>query len=490
MITVEKINDVFNKVYCEPSIAQELADRFTFEVPGARFSPQFRNRVWDGKIRLFSTSTRLMYRGLIDQVNEFAKEKEYEIKFTNPPDFNDVPWSLKETETFVSKLKSLTLVPKDYQLNAFTFAIRKRRALLVSPTASGKSLIIYLLCKFFKSENKKILIVVPTTSLVHQMSSDFESYGLEEGNVHKIFSGQEKDTDAPFVVTTWQSIYQLPKKWFEQFHCVIGDEAHLFKAKSLTSIMTKLVSCPYRFGLTGTLDGSQTNKLVLEGLFGPVKKVISTAELIENQDVSDLKINAVVLNYDEPTRKQMKDADYQTEAAFLAKNNERNQFIRNLSLSLKGNTLILFKTIEQGETLFSDIKTHSSHDKVFYVDGLVKGEEREDIRHAVEDEKTAIIVASYGTFSTGINIKNLHNIIFASPSKSRIRTLQSIGRGLRKGEFKTFATLYDLADDLSWKSRKNYTLLHFAERMNYYNEEKFKYKIYTINIGNHFDINN
>jgi len=493
MITIEKLNDVYNRVYCEPSIAQELADRFTFDVPGARFSPQFKRRMWDGKIRLFSSATRLMYRGLIEQTIEFAKERGYEIKYDTPEDFSDWPWSLKESDEFAKKLKTLTLTPKDYQLNAFTFAVRKQRALLVSPTASGKSLIIYLLCRFVKlqtSDNRKVLIVVPTTSLVHQMCSDFESYGLKEGLVHKIFSGQEKITDAPFVVTTWQSIYQLPRKWFEQFNCVIGDEAHLFKAKSLTSIMTKLVDCPFKFGLTGTLDGSQTNKLVLEGLFGPVMKVISTAELIENKDVSDLKINAIVLNYDEASRKLMKDADYQSEAAFLAKNIDRNQFIRNLSLSLKGNTLILFKTIEQGETLFSDIKATCEHDKVFYVDGLVKGEEREDIRHAVEDEKTAIIVASYGTFSTGINIKNLHNIIFASPSKSRIRTLQSIGRGLRKGEFKTFATLYDLADDLSWKSKKNYTLLHFAERMNYYNEEKFKYKIHTINIGKHIDINN
>jgi len=493
MIIFEKVNDVYNKVYCEPAIAQELADRFTFDVPGARFSPQFRNRVWDGKIRLFSTATRLMYRGLIDQALEFAKERNYDVSFEDSKNFCDDPWSLKESEEFVSKLKTLTLTPKDYQLNAFTFAVRKKRALLVSPTASGKSLIIYLLCRYVKvstDDDRKILIVVPTTSLVHQMSSDFESYGLKEGMVHKIFSGQEKITDSPIVITTWQSIYQLPKKWFEQFNCVVGDEAHLFKAKSLTSIMTKLINCPYKFGLTGTLDGSQTNKLVLEGLFGPVMKVVTTAELIENKDVSDLKINAIVLNYDEETRKLMKGADYQDEASFLAKNVERNQFIRNLSLSLKGNTLILFKTIEQGEALFSDIKNNCKHDKVFYVDGLVKGEEREDIRHAVEDEKTAIIVASYGTFSTGINIKNLHNIIFASPSKSRIRTLQSIGRGLRKGEFKTFATLYDLADDLSWKSKKNYTLLHFAERMNYYNEEKFKYKIYTINIGKHIDISN
>lgn len=484
MIAIEKVNDVYNKVYCEPAIAQELADYFTFDVPGAKFSPQFKNRYWDGKIRLYSTATKLLYRGLLEHVKLFAKEREYEIVLENPNDFTEETFTDIQAKEYIAKLKSLTKQPRDYQMQAFTHAVRKSRALLLSPTASGKSLIIYLLSRYYRFEDKKALIIVPTTSLVHQMASDFESYGCPEGATHKIFSGQEKMTQAPFVITTWQSIYKLPRTWFEQFYCIIGDEAHLFKAKSLTSIMTKLIDCPYRFGFTGTLDGSQTNKLVLEGLFGPVKKVITTAELIQNEHLSNLNIRAIILNYEDELRKAYKSATYFDEVDFLAKNDDRNKFIRDLSLSLKGNTLILFKTIDQGTTLFNMIKDMSAHDKVFYVDGSVDGLVREDIRKAVENEKNSIIVASYGTFSTGINIQNLHNIIFASPSKSRIRTLQSIGRGLRKGEFKTEAVLYDIADDLSWKSRKNHTLNHFAERMKIYNEEKFNYKIYSVRLKN------
>jgi len=490
MIKIEKYNSVYVKLYCEPDIAQELAEYFTFDVPGAKFSPKYKNRMWDGKIRLFSSATRLIYSGLTKHVEEFAAERGYEVEYLDPRQFADTEFSLVEAEKFVGMLKTLSLTPTDYQLNAFVHAIRKRRALLVSPTASGKSLIIYLLCRALKRDNSKILIVVPTTSLVHQMASDFVDYGYNEDKVHKIFSGQEKITEEPIVVTTWQSIYKMPKKWFEQFHCVIGDEAHLFKAKSLVAIMTKLIKCPYRFGLTGTLDGTHTNKLVLEGLFGPALKVTTTAELIESKHLSELNIKAIVLEYDDNVKKMLKDADYQTEVDFIAKNITRNQFIRRLSLSLKGNTLILFKTIEQGETLFNDIKINADHDKVFYVDGTVSGFDREDIRQAVENEKQSIIVASYGTFSTGVNIRNLHNIIFASPSKSRIRTLQSIGRGLRKGEFKTHAVLYDIADDLSWKSRQNFTLLHFAERIKIYSEEKFNYKIYKVNLGSNIDLFN
>jgi len=483
MISIEKYSEVYIKVHCEQDIARELSEYFTFAVPGARFSPAYKRRVWDSKIRLFSTATHLVYAGLREHVENFCKEREYEITYHEGSDFGDQNISLAEVEKFCKKLKLPTnKTPRDYQLEAFTHAVRKKRALLLSPTASGKSLIIYLLCRLYESKKKKVLIVVPTTSLVHQMASDFEDYGLVKGKVHKIFSGQEKDTDQPFVVTTWQSIYKLPKEWFEQYHCVIGDEAHLFKAKCLTDILTKLVDCPYRFGFTGTLDGSQTHELVLQGLFGTTRRVTTTAELIEQKHLSELNIRAIVLNYEDSIKQQYKGCDYPTETDFLAKSVERNEFIRNLSLSLKGNTLVLFKTIDQGQNLFKLILAGSDNNKVFYVDGTVDGFKREDIRQAVEQEKKAIIVASYGTFSTGVNIRNLHNIIFASPSKSRIRTLQSIGRGLRKGDFKTEAVLYDLADDLSWKTKKNHTLLHFAERMKIYNEEKFNYKIYSVNL--------
>lgn len=480
MIRVEKINDVHIKLHCESDVAQELSEYFTFNVPGARFSPSFRNKVWDGKIRLFSLATRMIYGGLLAHIERFAKERDYEIEYMSD-DFNDENFSLHEASNFINDL-NLTLQPRDYQVDAFTHAIRKKRALLLSPTASGKSLIIYLLSKYYQSDTDKILVIVPTTSLVHQMSSDFVDYGCDKNLIHKIFSGQEKMTDAPFVITTWQSIYKMPKPWFHQFNCVIGDEAHLFKAKSLSQIMSKLVTCPMRFGFTGTLDGTQTHKLVLEGLFGQVKKVITTAELIDQKHLSQFQIKAIVLSYAEEIRKQNKGLDYQSEIDYINSNTERNKFISNLTASLKGNTLILFKIIDHGKTLYNLIMDKCPGQKVFYVDGSIDGLLREDIRQAIEVEENGVIVASLGTFSTGVNIKNLHNIIFASPSKSRIKTLQSIGRGLRLGNNKTIATLYDIVDDVSWKSKKNYTLLHFVERVKMYDEEKFEYKIYNVNL--------
>ena len=177
---------------------------------------------------------------------------------------------------------------------------------------------------------------------------------------------------------------------------------------------------------------------------------------------------------------------FEEEIQYIIGHNRRNNFIKNLALDLKGNTLILYARVEgHGQPLFDLINNNKSDDRqVFFIHGGVETENREKVREIAESENNAIIVASYGTFSTGINIKNLHNVIFASPSKSRIRNLQSIGRVLRKGDKKSKATLYDIADDISYKSRKNYTLNHLIERIKVYNQENFNYDIVNIPLKN------
>ena len=175
---------------------------------------------------------------------------------------------------------------------------------------------------------------------------------------------------------------------------------------------------------------------------------------------------------------------YEDEIQYIIGHPKRNRFIRNLAVDLRGNTLVLFSRVAtHGQILFDSINSFVKNGrKVFYVHGGVEAQEREEVRTITESESNAIIVASYGTFSTGINIKNLHNVIFASPSKSRIRNLQSIGRVLRKGDKKSKAVLYDIADDISYKSRKNYTLNHLVERIKIYNEEQFNYEIIQISL--------
>lgn len=479
MIRIRRVNEVYNQVLIEDmGVAQELSDYFTFKVPGYQFMPAYRHKVWDGQIRLYNTSTQYLYSGLNSYIELFARERDYDIKYEY--DNSATNFSLHEAKEFI-KEQNFTLEPRDYQIDAFVDAVRYSRGLFLSPTASGKSFIIYMIMRWHL---KPTLIVVPTTTLVHQMYSDFESYGFKsEKYCHKIFSGQDKKTDKPIVITTWQSIYKLRKDWFDQFDVVIGDEAHLFKAKSLASIMTKLENCKYRYGFTGTLDGTQTHKLILEGLFGPCQKVTTTKELMEKQHLADFKIKIITLTYADEIKKIVAKMDYQAEMDFLVSYDNRNKFIKKLALSLEGNTLLLFQYVEKhGKILYEMIKEACDDRRVFFVHGGVKGEERDEIRHIVEKQSNAIIIASYGTFSTGVNIKNLHNIIFASPSKSKIRNLQSIGRGLRKSDTKDSAVLYDIADDLSWKSTMNFTLNHLMERIKIYDEEHFDYKLYKVKI--------
>lgn len=622
IVEVHKKNESYVEVRAERGVLREMYDYFSFYAPNYKYMPSYRNKYWDGKIRLLNLKSNLILAGLLPYIIKFCEERKYDVILSEDllqkKKYSNIDNFLFEIQNNLQFLKI-----RDYQIEAFKYAIEHQRTLLVSPTAcldpntkveveidekcaeflkceknfiskiiltleeveslvklgftlkintptgfckiidvyrkhgvgrkisfedgtsikcsdyhlmwlnnkwvpaknivvgdvfekntlkkvssielldsqywidftidadhesyifndiihhnSGKSLIIYLLTRFYDT---KTLIIVPTTSLVSQMASDFESYGYKD-KIHKIYSGQEKDDhEAKVIVSTWQSIFKLPKSWFDKFNVVIGDEAHLFTAKSLTSIMEKLSNCKYRFGFTGTLDNSECHKLILEGNFGIVKKVTTTSELMEKGHVADLKIKSIILDYSDEEKKLAKNFNYQDEMNFIVSHKKRNKFIQKLVTVLNGNTLVLFQYVEKhGKELKQLLE--KTKKKVYYIDGSVSGEIREDIRTIVENDQNSIIVASYGTLSTGVSIKNLHNIIFASPSKSKIRNLQSIGRGLRTSNLKTLCTLYDIADDLSWKSRRNYTLLHFNERIKIYAEENFEYRITRIKL--------
>lgn len=484
-VVIRNVNEAYIQIECEEGIAYELHAHFEFEVPGAKFSPQYRAKLWNGKINLFSLRTRQIYRGLVHQVIKFCEERDYEYEYED--EVYDIEFSLSQAESFIKTL-NLPFEPRDYQVDAFVHTIRSRRTLLLSSTGSGKSLIIYLILRYLHDQIncKRTLIIVPTVSLVSQLANDFADYGFDSDTfVHRIFSGQDKQSDKPITISTWQSLYTLPKEFFRQFDVIFGDECHLAKAKSLTSILTQCINAKYRIGTTGTLDGTNTNKMVIEGLFGAVRKVSSTKDLIDQKVLADFSIKCLILKHPDSVCQAAKNFTYQQEIEYLVLNESRNRFIKNLALSLKGNTLILYQYVDKhGKILHSLIakELESTNRKVFFVSGETDADVREETRRIVETEADAIIVASFGVYSTGVNLKNLHNIIFASPSKSRVRNLQSIGRGLRTSETKTSAVLYDISDDMRWKKHENYTIKHFQERMKTYAEEKFVFKIYKIGL--------
>jgi len=481
-VHLKYINAVYVKVLAEPSIVMELSEHFTYFANNYKFHPKFRARQWDGKIRLLNTLTCVIYSGLAARIKKFCDVRGYTFSFDDELIYQNITEDELRTH-----IKSLNIPAKyeerDYQKESILKCLRSGKRTLLSPTSSGKSMMIYVISQWYK---QKGLIIVPTIGLVTQMESDFRDYGYT-GKIHTSIGGLSKanNIDADLVITTWQSLNngksKMPKAWYQQFGLVFGDEAHGCKATSLIQILSSLEHCRYRFGTTGTLDGQPLNEATIEGLFGPVYRAISTRELMDQGYVSKLKIKCIILKYSTDTCKSVRGKTYAEEIDFLVNNPERNKFIKKLTLSLKGNKLLFFRIVDHGKSLYDAIKADSNNN-VFYIDGSVKAVDREQIRHAIEDEHNATLIASLGTTSTGVSINKLHHMIAASPSKSKIKVLQSIGRMLRMHESKEHATLYDIVDDLSVKSYQNYTLKHFIERCKIYDAEQFEYSITTVEL--------
>jgi len=484
-ITVTSDHEVTMTIQAEPGVVAELHTFFSFFVPGYKFVPSFKNKLWDGKIYLFNRRTHRLYRGLLSHLQTFCQERGYELNL-DPILLLTQEFSLQEAEDFIQSLK-LPLVPREYQVKAFVHAVRFKRSLIVSPTGSGKSLILYLLVRWAHRQGLGPgLLITPLTSLVEQLYSDFQSYGWDvEKYVSRQYGDQKASDSTMLTISTWQSLYTKPAASFAPFRYVLGDEAHLYQAKSLQHIMTSLTNASLRVGCTGTLDGTKCNRLVLEGVFGSVHHTTTTQQLIVQKQLAPFRIKCLVLTYPKATCQMTKTLDYQGELDFIVSNQARRVFVKNLVLSLTQNTLVLFNYVEKhGKPLFEMIQAAAGTRPVHFVFGGVPAKDREVIRLLTEQEQGSIIIASSAVFSTGMNCHNLHNLVFASPSKSRIRNLQSIGRVLRTHDSKEEAVLFDIVDDLRIGKHQNFALKHFIERMGVYDSEQFPTKQYPIDLAN------
>jgi superfamily II DNA or RNA helicase len=397
-VIITKVNEAYVHIDVEQGVLRQLSEHFTFYVPGYQYMPAYKSRRWDGKLRLLNLRNHQIYYGLVPYIEQFCKEKNIPL-VVDPVITLKNNFSIKEAEEFIDELK-LPKVPRDYQIESFAKSIRNKRQLIISPTASGKSLIAYLISRYLVNKGKRGLIIVPTISLVEQLYKDFEDYSKNnkwntDKNFHRIYGGQEKITKN-ITCSTWQSIYELPKEWFEQFDFVIGDECHLFKAKSLTTLMSKLEEADIRIGMTGTLDGSETHKLVLEGLFGIAKQYVTTEELIKRKQLAELKIKCLVLNYLEKESRIVSKYNYQEEIEYIIGYKPRIDFVKNLVLSLHGNTLILYQRVEgHGEKLYEAIKKEAGKRKVYFIHGGINAEERERARQEIDDHSPTRIILEF-----------------------------------------------------------------------------------------------
>jgi superfamily II DNA or RNA helicase len=483
---VQKVDEVRIKVGCTSGTTrQELKEAFSYFVPNFRHMPKYKMGIWDGRISLYDLRTNSTYLGLLTKILEFAENRGLKVsldpnQFSNETGF-DVDSFLK---TFNSKHEL-----RDYQREVLQIAANSKKAIFLSATGSGKSLSIYALIRII---NKPTLLIVPSIQLVGQMYGDFKDYSSEDASfdvdtyVQQIHGGQTKEVSKQIVISTWQSIYKLPVEYFEQFELVIADECHEDKSDKLRQLIEKCKNSKYRYGFTGTLDGTLTNEMILRGLFGDVHQVSRTSELIDRGVLADMRLKQVILNYSDEVKKQNARKLYQEEVEYLLSSPERMNFLTKLTLRCPGNTLVLFQRVEEhGEKIFEQLTLENERlglgRKIFFVHGGISKDKRLEIVNVAEQEDGVIIVASLGTFSRGINIRNLENLIFAFGLKAKITTLQGIGRGLRIGRSNK-VTVFDICDDLTWKSWINYSLRHAMERMKLYQEERFNYSVVKVKL--------
>ena len=486
IVKIRKINEAFMKIEADQGVMRDISEHFTFFADNYKFMQRYKIGMWDGKIRLLNILTGKIYVGLLPRVLEVCETLNYKVVFEDVDDFSPNTITISDLEDWVKTL-NLPFTPRDYQMSSLHDMVTRKRMVVLSPTGSGKSLIIYMFIRWFLSEhpNEKLMLVVPNVSLVHQMHQDFEEYSSKnswdtEKYCQKVYSGQDKNFQSSVIITTWQSVYKLRPVKFAPFKAVISDECHLAKATSLIAILEKMRNAEYRFGTTGTLDDINLNELTLCGLFGDVKRHVTTKALIDSKHLSPFRIKYITLKYPENECKVVSKMDYMGEVNYILDHEKRNKFLKNLCKHLTGNTLILYTYVEKHGSVLSDILEDIEGKEVFFIHGGINASIREDIRNDVEGKDNCLIVASYGTFSTGVNIKNLHNVIFASPTKSKVRSLQSIGRGLRLGENKDGCILFDICDDFCVKRKSNYMVKHGNERLKIYYKENFDIEMVNV----------
>lgn len=493
MIRVEKIDEVYLRVTSTPDIEAELSEHFKLEVPGAKYMPSYKNKMWDGFARLYSAHKKTLYVGLLSYLQYFAKTNDYEISIDKElQETTDI--TREETETFVTNLNCHSngkpIISRNYQIESIYQSLKRKRLIISSPTSSGKSLSIYAIIRYLVGAGKRVLLVVPRSALVEQMVGDFKNYSSENGwdvevNCAKLYSGMPKTFDKNVTVTTWQGIYKNPKNWFinQKWDAICVDEVQGAKSDSIRGILEKLPNTKYRIGLSGTTHNTQCARLILEGCFGDISEVISTKELMDKKQISNLKIKSIILDYPEEIKKQCVRLEYQKEIDFLITNQKRNKFIVNLAKATVGTTLILAQFIEKQCDVYHEyLKNNSGGKPVYYITGRISVEKREEIRRKMETEENVILISSFGAMSTGINVPSIQNIIFSTPTKSSILTLQSIGRGLRLMDGKSQCTLFDITDNLCYKRSKNFSFLHGSERVKLYVSQQFDVRVSKVNL--------
>lgn len=497
-VKIRKINHAFLKIECNSDIAMELSEAFKFLVDGYKFMPAYRMGRFDGYIRMFNLGTRQIASGLFAKVVEFCKSHDYPYEVID--DFDETGYESPNYQTsninkdsMLAYMQSLNLTTKgvsiqirDYQVEGVTVMIRDRQAIIKSSVGSGKSCMLYCASRYITEVlGFRVLILVPTIGLTTQMQGDFADYASStdwkvSDNIHLISAGADHTIKKPITISTFQSLKNNSSEWFNEFGAIIADEGHSITAKSFQDIYGKATRVPFRIACTGTLHAAKCHTLTMQGLTGPIYSIAETKDLIAVGQLVPMRVKAISLKYQKDLCKLLSKVTYEEEIKWITSNPKRNKFIKNLAVNCSGTTLVFFRFVEHGKAMFDLIKEAVGESRsVFFIDGDVSKEEREDIR-LVANSIDAIIVASYGTMKMGINLPAVENIILGHPTKGGITFGQSIGRGLRLKTGKTHCNLFDISDCLSHGKKINHTWKHFGDRMLALTREGYDFSIVDV----------
>jgi superfamily II DNA or RNA helicase len=492
MLTITKLNESWVHIGGDYDEVLTISQHFTFMAPNYKWNPKYRSGIWDGKIRILGRDGKLPI-GLFPKLKHICKkiniETEIDFKKTS------IIVSEENVHNLIKELKCDIKI-RPYQMEGVIASFKQQKCIVISPTASGKSFIQYLVAQLVLKINKnaKILLIVPTVDLVNQMKGDIEDYSLncQCPSITKIYAGQDRNNDSQITISTWQSLAQITDpEWFQEFECVLVDEVHGASGtsgnKSMSMVVQQIINActnaKMKIGVSGTIQDEVINKLSLEGMFGKINQFTTTKELMDNGTLSKLKINFLVLKYPNADREACYKIPYPDEIAFLRENKARTKFILKCVTKINKNILVLFRNIDYGKDLYNQLDAMKLDRNVHYVSGETKAEVRKQTRLISTKDNNGIIIASIGVFATGINIPSLDYVLFAQTQKAKIKVLQSIGRVLRKTKTKNKAVLIDIVDDLTWKRKQNYSMKHGIERMEIYDKEKFDYNIKEIDLG-------
>lgn len=471
---------------------EQLRISLTKRIDSWRFNPLVKKGVWDGYVS-YIRDDKWIPAGLWKYVIEVCKEYRFEIQINGIRRLIDGDMNADSFEQWaLDFFKDSKITPRDYQIETAYNILKFRKCLAELATSAGKTLISFLTVAYMleKEKAEKILFIVPNVSLVVQAHEDFHEYNYMNRvplRIQQIFAGQKIKSNKNIVIGTYQSLIKKPKEYFEEFDAVIVDETHKAKSASIKTILQKCTNASYKFGLSGTLPKDGTlDKLTLLSQTGPVISEVKAAFLQEEGHIAQCSVKVIEMNYatesqrtafQELAQNKYENKDvFQLEQNFVIQSDARLNFISNVISRIPRNSLVLFHRIEHGKRLYEKLRQESNK-RVFYVDGGTDKDIREEYKKKMEAGEEVVIVASYGTFSTGISIKKIHNIFFTESFKSEVIIRQSIGRGLRQHHSKDKVIIIDFVDDIRTDEWKNYLYKHGLARQAIYKQEKFEYSI-------------